>query len=148
MFQYPEVHVGDPIEFAESKDIPETMWTLGRITTTKNNSVNAQLANGRIVLDVWHIGDPRLEKGPERKGTGVFKLTHGQIRINQMIAEHESMKRRMNALEQTFRAVEKMFQAAMESQGTQGSQGAQEAGGIPNPAGRRAMRPTSSSVGG
>ena len=136
MFRYPEVHRGDEVDFAPSEDTPEPMWTLARVVQTKNESVNLQTSDGRIYMDVWHVGDPRLIKGPARRGSGVFKLVHKQVRINQMVAEHEQMKRRMDALEQTFRAV-------MESQSPDM---------VPNPAGRRPGRPSSSmasaSVGG
>ena len=105
MFQYPEVHRGDEIDFAPSEDTPETMWILATIERTKNDSVDVRTSDGRRFLDVWHIGDPRLLKGPARKNTGVFKLVNRQVRINRMFTEHEAMKRRMDALEQTFRAV-------------------------------------------
>ena len=128
MFNYPEVHRGDEIDFAPSEDTPETMWVLASVERTKNESVDVRTADGRRFLDVWHVGDPRLQKGPARKNTGVFKLVHRQIKINQMIAEHDQMKRRMLALEQTFRAV-------MESQASDA---------VPGPVARRPGRPASS----
>lgn len=123
-FEYPEVHVGDPIEFAPSKDVPAAMWNLARIIRSKNGSVDIELEPGRRARNVWHVGDPRLNTTACRDCGGVFRLTNAQIRLNQMFAEHDAMKRRMDALEQTFRAV-------MDSQGAEG---------VPSPAGRRGGR--------
>ena len=127
-FTYPEVHIGDRIEFAPTKDTPDPTWILAEVERCKFKAVDVKLSNGMRRTDVRHIDDPALRDKPILANSGVFRLINAQVRLNKMFSEHEAMKRRMDALEQTFRAV-------MESQ-------APEA--VPSPVGRRPGRPAGS----
>ena len=142
MFSYPEVHRGDEIDFAPSEDTPEPMWVLGTIERTKNESVDIKTSDGRRYMDVWHVGDPRLSKGPQRKNTGVFKLVNRQIKINRMIAEHEAAKRREESLIRRMNALEETFRAVIASQGLGQSQIPGDNAPSPAMSGRKSVRPT------
>ena len=122
-FTYPEVHRGDEIEFAPTEKTPDPHWILGKVLRTKTGSIDVR-AGDRTFTDVRHIGDPFLINCPPRASSGVFRLCNNQVRLNRMFADHEAMKRRMDALEATFRAV-------------MGSQGDCE---TTTPAGRRSAR--------
>lgn len=109
-FVYPHVERGYQIEFAPTEDTPDAHWTLGQIVRTKNGAVDVQILNPadrtvQFKVDVRHIGDPGIQKRPLRSDSGVFRLAKSQLQINQLLADNQAIMRRMDALEQTFRAV-------------------------------------------
>ena len=108
MFIYPHVERGYEVEFADKEDAPEPQWRLGKILRVKNHAVDVRVfgPHGDIhKSDVRHIGDPSLLKYPPRGDSGVFRLAKSQLQLNDVLALHQTLMRRMSALEQTFHAI-------------------------------------------
>ena len=132
-FVYPHIEIGYEVEFAPTEDSPEPSWVLAKVVRAKTTSVDLRvLSMVRDIpkSDVRHISDPTLRKYPPRGDSGVFRLSKNQLELNSIRASQDTILRRMDALEQTFRAV-------MESQAGDG---------IPSPAGRRPGRPAASAT--
>ena len=109
-FACPAVEIDNSIMVKPNEDSPDTMWQLAKIIKVKRNASNGSVTVDAIIFgvhgdlrkaDLRHIGDPSLKQYPPRGDSGVFRLSPTQLQLNEIPV----LMRRMNALEETFRAV-------------------------------------------
>jgi hypothetical protein len=108
VFVYPHVEIGYEVLVADTEDAHESQWRYGKVRAIKKNAVDVMVfgQHGDIrKFDVRHVGDPTLVKNPPHGSSGVFRLAASQLQINELLTCQQTLLRRMDALEQTFRAV-------------------------------------------
>jgi len=135
-FVFPPMQIGYEVEFAPTEDAPNPSWCLAKAVRVKSNAIDLRVLSTSTLqeipkMDVRHIGDPSLRKYPPRGDSGVFRLTKNQLELNAIRDSQAIILRRLDALEQTFKAV-------MESQ----------TGDIQNSVGRRPGRPAATASAG
>ena len=138
-FTCPAVEIDNSILFKPNEDSPDTMWQLAKIIKVKRNASNGSVTIDAIIFgvhgdlrkaDLRHVGDPSLKQYPPRGDSGVFKLSPTQLQLNEI----PTLIRRMDSLEQTFRAV-------MGGQQEEGNTtGVPSASNVSSPSGRRGGR--------
>ena len=138
-FTCPAVAVDNGILVKPTEDSPDTMWQLAKVTKIKKNESDGSITVDAIIFgahgdtrkaDLRHIGDPKLKQCPPHDRSGVFKLSPTQLQLNEI----PTLIRRMDSLEQTFRAV-------MGGQQEEGNTtGVPSASNVSSPSGRRGGR--------
>jgi len=107
---YPELHRGDPVEWAPNADAPDPQWRFGHVAILKNDSCDIEMTGPGGAREYRHdcffAADPRCrERGawsqPDR---GVFRLTNGTRQTREMLG------RRFPNIEEKVARMEKVLE--------------------------------------